>query len=346
MATHPPPLAVCLHLPCASQRGAPLRKGKLLAQSSSARRSEPGAAAVASTGATPRDPGMVLPVPTASQGSAGAAGTASVVSSPTASAAAAPAASDGTSAAPAASADAAAPPAEAPKPAPSPLDLLSGLDFNFEPAAPAAPAAPAGPGAGSNPFADMAPMAAAPAAAAVGSNPFGEPAAPPAAPAGFDWPAPAPAPTQPAWQQQQQQQFAPATHAPQQPAAGFYGGAGGYAMPSDDPFASFGAPSPAAPAPVAYGAPSPAGAGAFWGTSAGAVAAPTYPTAGALWVWLTLRASGRCVKRLGAAACLDGLLLQLLRLLPPSLPLLPPSLQACPSQRHQAWPATSCTKLR
>ena len=278
------------------QRGVPLRKGRLLATTGSGGRT---GVPVPSGSGAPRDPGMVLPVPSASVDS-GKAG--SAVSSPTVaggtSQSTAAVLLDGESATSPAAAAAgeaatAAEPAAPPKPAPSPLDLLSDLDFSFgAPAEPAAAAGAAAPPPAANPFANpFADVPAAPAAApapapAVGSsNPFGDApaaaapaAAAPAAAAfasGFDWPAPAaPAPAaavQPGWHQPQYGLQQPQTQAPQQ---GYYG-----AVASDDPFAGFGAPSPAA-AP-SYGGPPAYGAApaAAYGQAARSAA----PPAGGLW---------------------------------------------------------------
>lgn len=287
--------------PAATKR-APLRKGKLLQAAPGAKRTGSGAsaaAAVAAAAAAPRDPGMVLPLPSgtalvasdsADSGGAGAA-PASSASGPSAQPDLLGDAAVESREAGSAASEAAAPP----KPAPSPLDLLSDLDFSWAPSAGAAPA-PAAP-ASTNPFADLpAAPTAAPAAPAQqqpatgSSNPFGEPspasAAPSASgfggPAGLEWPAAA----LPAAPPQLQQPSWPMQQAQQQPAYGAYGGGygGGYGAPlpspaggaaphlavsSDDPFAGFGAPSPAAAA-----APRPA-AGGYWGApSPGAAAAP------------------------------------------------------------------------
>ncbi|PSC73445.1 clathrin assembly [Micractinium conductrix] len=288
----------------AGKRGVPLRKGKLLQGGPAVLRTGSGLSAGAAAGA-PRDPGMVLPfMPSTSAGPAtsqsgesrGRGGgftavspTATAAASEAASAAAAPDLLGGVEAAQAAQA---APPPAAPKPAPSPLDLLSGLDFTFPAEGGVAPAAAP---ASSNPFADLpvAPTAAPAPLAAAGpatgsSNPFGEPSPTAAAPASYAWAAP----QQPAWgaappQPQYQQQ---------QPAYG-YGGAGGYpaggygapqpvpagarpphlSMSSDDPFASFGAPPPAAAATPAAQRMPPAG-GAFWAPPqpAGPMPVPSY----------------------------------------------------------------------
>ena len=303
-------LGVCAHPQSPSlatlclQRGVPLRKGKLLQGGPAVLRTGSGLSAGAAAGA-PRDPGMVLPfMPSTSAGPAtsqsgesrGRGGgftavspTATAAASEAASAAAAPDLLGGVEAAQAAQA---APPPAAPKPAPSPLDLLSGLDFTFPAEGGVAPAAAP---ASSNPFADLpvAPTAAPAPLAAAGpatgsSNPFGEPSPTAAAPASYAWAAP----QQPAWgaappQPQYQQQ---------QPAYG-YGGAGGYpaggygapqpvpagarpphlSMSSDDPFASFGAPPPAAAATPAAQRMPPAG-GAFWAPPqpAGPMPVPSY----------------------------------------------------------------------
>lgn len=297
------------------QRGVPLRKGKLLQASSGGSRTGSGAsvaAAAAALAAAPRDPGMVLPLPSGTAAPAasvsadsGGAGTAPAAASPT-SASGRTAQPDLLGEAAVESREAAGEAAAPPKPAPSPLDLLSDLDFSFaQPAGGAA--APAAPGS-ANPFADVpvehiaVPAPPAQQQQAVGSsNPFGEPspaaAGPPASgfggPSGFDWhaaapPAAPPQVQQPSWPSQQQ--------APPQQAYSAYGGGhgGGYgsaygaplhspagatvphtAVPSDDPFASFGAPSPAAPRPAAGGfwaAPSPGAVSAAYG--AGGWAAP------------------------------------------------------------------------
>lgn len=349
----------------------PLRKGRLLAPSGSGGRT--GVPVPGSAGAA-RDPGMVLPVPSASVDS-GKAG--SAVSSPTVASqsieAAAPAAGllDGEAASSPAAAEAGEAAAEAaaapPKPAPSPLDLLSGLDFSFDaPAAPAAPAAAPGPANPfANPFADVpaAPAAPAPAPAVGSSNPFGDaPAAAPAtaapAPAafgsGFDWPAaaaPAPAPAaQPGWHQPQAPQYGvqqPQVQAPQQ---GFYG-----AVASDDPFAGFGAPSPAAAptygAPPAYGAAPAYGAvpaapygqaprtaapatGSFWGSPASpsggeweeqaSTCACGWPGCHVLCLWI-------CAGRLLVCAAWQDTAMPAVA---SSLPLLTPTPPLSPARRH------------
>lgn len=301
---------------------APLRKGKLLQAAPGAKRTGSGAsaaAAVAAAAAAPRDPGMVLPLPSgtalvasdsADSGGAGAA-PASSASGPSAQPDLLGDAAVESREAGSAASEAAAPP----KPAPSPLDLLSDLDFSWAPSAGAAPA-PAAP-ASTNPFADLpAAPTAAPAAPAQqqpatgSSNPFGEPspasAAPSASgfggPAGLEWPAAA----LPAAPPQLQQPSWPMQQAQQQPAYGAYGGGygGGYGAPlpspaggaaphlavsSDDPFAGFGAPSPAAaaaPRPAAggyWGAPSPGAAAAPYGAGRLSVVQPCCYTPGRQW---------------------------------------------------------------
>ena len=245
------------------------------------RRADSGSAAAlaaAAAGAS-RDPGMVLAIGSGS-------GQASAVSTPTAGAAAAsqgqsPRAAGDLLGSAGGSQDVGAPaPASAPeapptqKVAPTPLDLLSGLDFSFGASSDAAGASGGAAPAplSSNPFADMPAPAPAPAPRAAASmqpapsgsfNPFGDPILPsPAASggfgggsSGFTWPmapAAAPQPHQPSWgaaPAQQQYQHPQQQHPQQQQQQPFGAGA---ALPaptgvaSDDPFASFGSHAPAA----------------------------------------------------------------------------------------------------
>jgi hypothetical protein len=222
---------------------------------------------------------MVLPVPAPSTHSAGQSGGQEVTSpartSSTVSTAAAGAAAlvdgakqdllgdDG------GSQPASATAAAAQKPAPSPLDLLSGLDFSFEaPAAPLPRATSAGPApaATTNPFADLHPAPAPAPQPNRSANPFGDPlpSPAPAGPPAGSWKPQQAAVQQPAWgmpspQQapvHSQQSFGPSLASP---------AAAAPAVVSDDPFAGFGVPSPAAPSSGGYWAPAPAPAPAQYG---------------------------------------------------------------------------------
>ena len=266
------------------------------------RRADSGSAAAlaaAAAGAS-RDPGMVLAIGSGS-------GQVSTVSSPTAGASAASqekspgAAGDLLGSAGSSQDVGAAAPAPAPeappaqKVAPTPLDLLSGLDFSFGASSDAAGASGGAAPAplSSNPFADMpapAPASAPHAAAAMqpapssSSNPFGDTVLPsPAASggfgggsSGFEWsmvPAAAPQPLQqPSWgAAPAQQQYQQPQH-PQQQQQPYHGA--GMALPaptgvvSDDPFASFGSHAPAAYGNGGNGQLRSSTSGGYWGPGA------------------------------------------------------------------------------